>query len=346
MFNVRNRYSEKMTLPFRRPLPPMEALPVDKLPRGPHWQYEPKWDGFRCIAFRDHSVVDLQSKSGRSLTRYFPELVDAIVTLEPRRLVLDGEVVVPQGSGFSFDQLLQRIHPASSRIRRLASETPATLIVFDLLFIDGRPFDKKRLEIRRAKLEQFASKYLRGHKRFWLSPTTTKISSAKKWLKKVSSATDGVIAKRLDLPYQSNNRFGMQKIKNFRTADCVIGGFRYGHGKKIVGSLLLGLYDEQGLLNHVGFTSALKSDEKKRLTARLQRLIGGPGFTGAKPGGPSRWSTKRSSLWTPIRPRLVVEVSYDHFSGGRFRHGTTLVRWRSDKSPRQCTISQIERPGR
>lgn len=324
----------------------MEALSVDKLPRGRLWQYEPKWDGFRCIAFRDHSVVDLQSKSGRSLTRYFPELVDAIVALKAKCFVLDGEIVVPQGSGFSFDQLLQRIHPASSRIKRLASETPATLIVFDLLFFDGRPFDKKPLEIRRAKLEQFARKYLRGHKRLWLSPTTTKISSAKKWLKKVGSATDGVIAKRLDLPYQPDNRLGMQKIKNFQTADCVIGGFRYGHGKKTVGSLLLGLYDEQGLLNHVGFTSALNSDEKKPLTARLERLIGGSGFTGAKPGGPSRWSTKRSSLWAPIRPRLVVEVSYDHFSGGRFRHGTTLVRWRPDKSPRQCTISQISRPNR
>jgi len=330
-----------MTLALRQPFPPMEALSVDEIPEGIDWQYEPKWDGFRCLIFRDGARVDLQSKSGRSLTRYFPELVAAVAALKPKRFVLDGEIVVPHGQAFSFDDLLQRIHPAASRVKRLAVETPALLIVFDLLLADSEILAKDPLMARRKLLEGFAHKYLRGHKSVRLSPATTRITDAKKWLKQVGATLDGIIAKRRDLPYESGTRHGMQKIKNFRSADCVVGGFRYNEGKKTVGSLLLGLYDDRGLLNHIGFTSSLKSEEKKALTRRLEKLVAPPGFTGDKPGGPSRWSTKRSAQWQPLKPKLVVEVCYDHFSGGRFRHGTHLLRWRPDKTPRQCTMDQL-----
>jgi ATP-dependent DNA ligase len=330
-----------MSIALRRPYPPMEALSVDEIPAGRQWQYEPKWDGFRCLAFSDGGKVELQSKSGQSLTRYYPELVVALGALKAGNFVLDGEIVVPRGRAFSFDDLLQRIHPAQSRVNKLAIETPALLIVFDLLALDGTALTAKLLPERRQALEAFARKYLRGHKSIRLSPATVKLADAKKWLSRVGATLDGIIAKRRDLPYQSGNRTGMQKIKNYRSADCVVGGFRYNEGTKVVGSLLLGLYDEAGLLDHVGFTSALKADEKKALTAKLEKLAGGPGFTGDKPGGPSRWSTKRSSEWQPLRPKLVVEVCYDHFTGGRFRHGTRLLRWRPDKSPKQCTIDQV-----
>jgi ATP-dependent DNA ligase len=262
--------------------------------------------------------------------------------VKAKRLVLDGEIVVPHGRAFSFDALLQRIHPAASRVKRLSTETPALLIVFDLLLDDdGDVLTKEPLSVRRKQLEAFAKEYLRGHKSIRLSPSTTKVADAKIWLKQVGATLDGIIAKRRDLPYESGNRHGMQKIKNLRSADCVVGGFRYNEGKKTVGSLLLGLYDEKGLLNHVGFTSSLKNDEKKALTAKLEELIALPGFTGDKPGGPSRWSTKRSGEWEPLKPKLVVEVCYDHFSGGRFRHGTRLMRWRPDKAPAQCTMDQL-----
>ncbi|MFZ0065892.1 MAG: ATP-dependent DNA ligase [Pseudolabrys sp.] len=330
-----------MTLALRQPFPPMEALSVNEIPEGIDWQYEPKWDGFRCLIFREGAKIDLQSKSGRSLTRYFPELVAAVAALKPKRFVLDGEIVVPHGQAFSFDDLLQRIHPAASRVQRLAAETPALLIVFDLLLADSEILAENPLAARRKLLEGFAHKYLRGQKSIRLSPATTRITDAKKWLKQVGATLDGIIAKRRDLPYESGTRHGMQKIKNFRSADCVVGGFRYNEGKKTVGSLLLGLYDDRGLLNHIGFTSSLNSEEKKALTGRLEKLIAPPGFTGDKPGGPSRWSTKRSAQWQPLKPKLVVEICYDHFSEGRFRHGTRLLRWRPDKTPRQCTMDQL-----
>jgi ATP-dependent DNA ligase len=331
-----------MTLALRQPFAPMEALSVDTIPEGKDWQYEPKWDGFRCLVFRDGGKIDLQSKSGQSLTRYFPEIVAALADVKAKRFVLDGEIVVPHGRAFSFDALLQRIHPAASRVKRLSAETPALLIVFDLLLDDaGELLTKEPLSVRRNRLEAFAKKCLRGHKSIRLSPLTTKLADAKTWLKQVGATLDGIIAKRRDLPYESGNRHGMQKIKNIRSADCVVGGFRYNEGKKTVGSLLLGLYDDKGLLNHVGFTSSLKSDEKKALTVKLEKLIALPGFTGDKPGGPSRWSTKRSGEWEPLKPKLVVEVCYDHFSGGRFRHGTRLMRWRPDKAPAQCTMDQL-----
>ncbi|ARP99548.1 ATP-dependent DNA ligase [Pseudorhodoplanes sinuspersici] len=332
-----------MSLPIKMPFPPMEALSVEDIPTGAEWQYEPKWDGFRSLAFRDGNSVELQSKSGQLLTRYFPELIAALAELKATRFILDGEIVVPDGAAFSFDALLQRIHPAKSRVARLAAETPALFIVFDLLAnVDGASLVKDILDTRRQALDHFARTFLRNNKTIRLSPATVKLPDAKKWFARVGNALDGIIAKRRDKPYASGTREAMQKIKNHRSADCVVGGFRYNEGKKVVGSLLLGLYDDAGLLHHVGFTSGLKAAEKAELTKKLERLIAPPGFTGNKPGGPSRWSTKRSAEWQPLRPKLVVEVRYDHFSGDRFRHGTTLLRWRPDKSPRQCTLDQLK----
>jgi len=293
--------------------------------------------------FRDGAKVELQSKSGRSMTRYFPELVSAIDELKPKQFVLDGEIVVPAEGAFSFDALLQRIHPAPSRIRKLAVDTPALLIVFDLLVdaddgsLIGKPFDE-----RRRALERFFKAHGRGSRHLRLSPSSTLLSTATGWLKRAGATLDGVIAKRRDLDYRSGDRTGMQKIKNYRSADCVVGGFRYNEGTAHVGSLLLGLYDKAGLLHHVGFTATIKQQDKAALTKKLKALTGAPGFTGNAPGGPSRWSTKRSSEWVPLKPQLVVEVCYDHFTGDRFRHGTRILRWRPDKAPRQCTLDQVK----
>jgi ATP-dependent DNA ligase len=331
-----------MSLPIPRTYRPMEALLVDDLPAGPEWQYEPKWDGFRCLAFRDGDRIELMSKAGKPLTRYFPEVVETLREVDARRFVLDGELVVPVGKGFSFDELLQRIHPAASRIAKLSAECPATLIVFDLL-VDpaGRALTGKHLGERRAALEAFMADRVDAAAAIRLSPSGTGAAAVRKWLARVGGGLDGIIAKRLDLPYQSGTRTGMQKMKLMRTADCVVGGYRYASRGAVVGSLLLGLYDEEGLLHHVGFTANIPAAEKKPLTARLEKLKRPPGFTGRAPGGPSRWSTERSAEWEPLAPRLVVEVRYDHFDSGRFRHGTSLVRWRPDKKPAQCTMDQV-----
>ena len=332
-----------MPLPLKADYAPMDALSVADIPNGEGWQYEPKWDGFRCLAFRDGGKIQLQSKKGQPLARYFPELVDALARVKARKFVLDGEIVVPVGKALSFDELLQRIHPAESRIRKLSVERPATLVVFDLLVDErGNSMANLRLIERRARLELFARKYLNGSDRLVLSPATRDVRAARKWLAGVGATLDGVIAKRLDLPYQSGNREGMVKVKRMRSADCVVGGFRYGTNSKLVGSLLLGLYNDQGLLDHVGFCSSIRTQDKPALTKKLEKLIKPPGFTGQAPGGPSRWSTKRSTEWQPLDNKLVVEVQYDHFTNGRFRHGTKFLRWRPDKSPRQCTMKQVE----
>jgi ATP-dependent DNA ligase len=332
-----------VSLALHPPFVPMEALSVDEIPKGDGWQYEPKWDGFRCLVFREGGKVELQSKAGNSLTRYFPELVDAIREVKARYFAVDGEIVVPTDGTFSFDALLARIHPAASRVRRLATETPAVLIVFDLLAgASGRSLIDLPLQKRRAKLETLARRYFKHNRRIRLSPATTRLSCAKAWLKQVGTALDGIVAKRLDCEYHPGDRNGMQKIKRYRSADCVVGGFRYNEGKPLVGSLLLGLYDEAGLLHHVGFTSTIRAYEKRALTGKLERLIAPPGFTANAPGGLSRWSTARSTEWEPLRPEFVVEVSYDHITGGRFRHGTKLLRWRPDKHPRQCTMDQLK----
>ena len=332
-----------MTLPIKPPYPPMEALLVSEIPIGENWEYEPKWDGFRCLAFRDGEKVELQSKSGQPLERYFPEVVEALLKLKPSKFVLDGELVIPVEGGLSFDDLLQRIHPAASRILKLSRETPAQFIVFDLLVDDsGKGLVDLPLDARRPKLESFAKKYLKNNKTIELSPKTRDIGIARGWLSTTGVKLDGVIAKRLDLPYRTGERDGMQKVKRMRTADCVVGGFRYASKGEVVGSLLLGLYDEEGLLHHVGFTSSFNEVQKKELTAKLEPLVKPPGFTGNKPGGPSRWSTKRSAEWEPLATRLVVEVQYDHFTGGRFRHGTRFLRWRPDKKPKQCLVTQVD----
>ena len=320
----------------------MEALLVSEMPTGESWEYEPKWDGFRCLAFRDGEKVELQSKSGQPLERYFPEVVEALLKLKPSKFVLDGELVIPVEGGLSFDDLLQRIHPAASRILKLSRETPAQFIVFDLLVDDsGKALVDLALAARRPKLESFAKKYLKKNKTIELSPKTRDIRMAREWLSTTGIKLDGVIAKRLDLPYRSGERDGMQKVKRMRTADCVVGGFRYASKGRVVGSLLLGLYDDEGLLHHCGFTSSFNDAQKKELTAKLEPLIKPPGFTGNKPGGPSRWSTKRSAEWEPLQTKLVVEVQYDHFTGGRFRHGTRFLRWRPDKKPKQCLLAQV-----
>lgn len=331
-----------MALPLRQPYLPMEAKSVEKLPAGDIWQYEPKWDGFRCVAFRDGERVDLQSKSGQPLARYFPEVVEALLKLKPKQFVLDGEIVVPIKGRFSFDDLLMRIHPAASRIKKLATETPAKLIVFDLLADDrNKALVDQTLIFRRQKLDAFAKKYFPKNKSVELSPSTPDLKIAKDWLAGAGVDLDGVIAKRADMPYQSGNRHGMVKVKRLRTADCVVGGFRYASEGKVVGSLLLGLYDDKGLLHHVGFSSSFKASEKPALTKKLEKLIKPPGFTGNAPGGPSRWATERSAEWQPLAPKLVCEVQYDHFTGGRFRHGTKFLRWRPDKKPDQCTFEQV-----
>ena len=334
-----------MKLPIQPVYLPMEASTVAEIPRGEQWQYEPKWDGFRCLVFRNGDSVELQSKSGQPMARYFPELVEVVRGLAPAKFVLDSEIVIPSGNGVSFDDLLMRIHPAASRIRRLAAETPAMLIVFDILVDEnGELVADQPLHQRRKVLANFSRQYLKGQRSIRLSPMTTDLAVAQRWFGTVGSALDGIVAKRTDLSYRSGERTGMRKVKRVASVDCVVGGFRYATGKRLVGSLLLGLYDEEGLLHHVGFTSGIKSSDRVALTAKLEDYVKPPGFTGRAPGGPSRWTTERSSEWVPLAPKLVVEVSYDHFTGGRFRHGTRLLRWRPDKNPRQCTKEQVKRP--
>ena len=331
-----------MKLPIKPPFLPMEAKSVRTIPTGPEWQYEPKWDGFRCIAFREGPTVELQSKAGQSLTRYFPELVAALLELKPQKFVLDGEIIVMIDGKLSFDDLLQRIHPAASRVAKLSQQHPAQFVLFDFLVDDrGRSLVNQPFSKRRATLESFTGKYLKGSVTFILSPATTDILIARGWLKTLRGQLDGVVAKRIDLTYLSGER-AMQKIKTLRTADCVVGGFRYLANQKVIGSLLLGLYDREGLLQHVGFTSSIEAAGRSALTRKLKALIEPPGFTGRAPGGPSRWNSEKSTAWEPLRPELVVEVRYDHFTGHRFRHGTKLMRWRPDKAPRQCTFEQLE----
>ncbi|HEY7404026.1 MAG TPA: ATP-dependent DNA ligase [Candidatus Angelobacter sp.] len=385
----------KLSLPLQPPYPPAEARSVKELPRETGWLYEPKWDGFRCLAFRGDEIV-LQSKAGQPLTRYFPEIVEALRTVRAQKFVLDGEIVVAgHGHGaaaLDFDALLQRIHPAASRVQRLAHETPAMYMLFDLLVNEkGESITSQPLSARRMKLEKFVEKFLlpssnalqkiagtsskatsrfASKQRIQLSAATANFSAAEKWMREgATHGWDGVVAKRLDCEYTSGERTGMVKVKRIRTADCVVGGFRWArgaagkaHAKKPgeqVGSLLLGLYNARGELDHIGFSSSFTRDERKKLRSMLKPLIAGParnsgehvagdkgGFTGKAPGGPSRWTRdERDTEWVPLKPELVGEFQYDHFSGGRFRHGTKFLRWRPDKKPRQCTMEQVK-PGR
>jgi ATP-dependent DNA ligase len=323
-------------------IPPMEARSVEEIPTGDEWQYEPKWDGFRCLAFRDRDEIFLQSKNGQPLARYFPDVVANVAKLPHQQFVLDGELVIPIEGALSFDELQLRLHPAASRVKKLAAAHPAVYIVFDLLAGDGESYLKVPLRKRRKLLEKFARSDLRSAKDIRLSPATTDCNVANNWFRKTGRDLDGIIAKLLDATYASGERTAAVKVKRMRTADCVVGGFRYATGARVIGSLLLGLYDDDGLLHHVGFISGFKTSERPALTKKFERLRKTPGFTGNAPGGPSRWSTDRSGQWEPVSPKMVVEVAYDHCTGGRFRHGTRFLRWRPDKDPRQCTMDQVE----
>jgi ATP-dependent DNA ligase len=358
----------KLHLPLQPPYPPAEAKSVKELPHESGWLYEPKWDGFRCLAFRNGENIVLQSKAGQPLGRYFPEIIAALRALSAPKFVLDGEIVIRSGAGLDFDALLQRIHPASSRIQRLSLETPATYMVFDLL-VDAktRSLTAKPLSARRMALQEFAAQYLSEHSvntkltpkksktknssqaiaRILLSPASSDFATAEKWMREgAAHGWDGVVAKLLDCEYTSGERTGMVKIKRIRTADCVVGGFRWARKGGEVGSLLLGLYNHHGQLDHIGFSSAFTREDRKKLKTILKPLIvkdaAQGGFTGKAPGGPSRWTRDdRDTEWIALKPRLVGEFQYDHFSGHRFRHGTKFLRWRPEKKPEQCTMEQV-----
>lgn len=333
---------EPIELPLTPPCEPMEATSLPELPQGEGWQFEPKWDGFRCLAFKHGEHVELQSKSGQSLGRYFPELVESMRRLPFPALVLDGEIIIVIHGRLAFDELLARIHPAESRVRRLAAETPAAFAAFDLLVNrSGRSLSARSLAERRRALEAHLSSVPQGSL-IRLSPASGERAQGDRWMSELAAlGFDGVVAKRLDAPYLFGERSAMVKVKRARTADCVVGGFRYASSGGEIGSLLLGLYNEEGKLDHVGFAASFTERERKELKPIVEQLIGPPGFTGRAPGGPSRWSRDRPTEWTPLRPELVCEVRYDHFSGGRFRHGTKLLRFRPDKTPEKCTTAQL-----
>jgi ATP-dependent DNA ligase len=327
----------ELELPVTPPFAPMEARRVAKIPPGEQWQFEPKWDGFRAIVFRDGDTVAIQSKAGQPLARYFPEVVEAVRSLRQKQFVLDGELVVPVDGTLSFDDLLLRMHPAESRIRKLAAQSPAHYYVFDLLAEKKKALTPLPIEERREKLEAFFGKV--QHELLHLSPATTDRKLATEWFRELGAlGLDGVMAKRLGEPYHSGDRDGMVKVKHLKSADCVVGGFRYGEGTKTVGSLLLGLYDDEGRLVHIGHTSSIKQGERAALTKKLERLRGENPFEVRVPGAPSRWSTARTSEWVPVKPKLVCEVEYDYFSQGRSatarsssagdrRRGRSSARW-------------------
>lgn len=319
---------------------PMETFLVAELPAETGWQFEPKWDGFRCIAVRDGDDVALWSKSGKPLGRYFPEVVAMVAGLKADRFTLDGELVIETVQGLDFDSLQMRLHPAESRITRLSRETPAVLIAFDLLREDGVALIERPLSERRKRLESFVA---RAGSDLLLSPATTDRRIALGWLATSGGALDGVIGKRRSDPYRLGERV-MVKVKQHRTADCVVGGFRYDAAGAEMASLLLGLYNEDGKLDHVGFCSSFSATEKRTWTPELQVLSGSEGFTGSRPDKPSRWNRDKAPQWQPLRPELVVEVRYDQVTGGRFRHGTRFLRRRHDKEPEQCRAEQLRHP--
>ncbi|MHB1446857.1 MAG: ATP-dependent DNA ligase [Acidimicrobiales bacterium] len=340
-----------MRLPVQPPVSPMLAKLSRSLPVSDGLIYEPKWDGFRCIVFRDGDEVELGSRNERPLTRYFPELVRSILAEAPQRCVMDGEVVIAGASGLDFDSLLQRIHPAESRVRMLAASTPASFVAFDLLALgeeDLRPLGFA--ERRRRLVDALAAVGPPIH----VTPATTDPGVARDWFDRFEGAgLDGVVAKQPDGPYREGERV-MAKIKHERTADCVVAGFRWHKSGGIVGSLLLGLFDAHGALHHVGVTASFTAARRRELVGELEpyrtdSLDGHPWAawaaaekTGRMPGGHSRWNAKRDLSWEALRPELVCEVAYDHLQGDRFRHATTFRRWRPDRSPGSCTYAQLD----
>jgi ATP-dependent DNA ligase len=344
-----------MDLPVNPPVSPMLAKLARQLPTGDGLLYEPKWDGFRCIAFRDGDQVELGSRNERPLTRYFPELMEPIRRHFPGRAVIDGEIVITGPGGLDFDALLQRIHPAASRVEMLAATTPASFVAFDLLALDRRDLRTAPLRERRALLEEaLAATKPPVH----LTPATTDPAVATDWFSRFEGAgLDGVVAKRLELPYREGERT-MMKVKHERTADCVVAGFRWHKSGGVVGSLLLGLYDDTGVLHHVGVSASFTAARRRELVDELAphrppSLDGHPwaGWAqfedeaareGRTPGAPSRWNAHKDLRWEPLDPVLVCEVAYDHLQGDRFRHGTTFRRWRPDRLPSSCTYAQLE----
>jgi ATP-dependent DNA ligase len=330
------------------PVDPMLAALSRELPTGDGLLYEPKWDGFRCLVFRDGAELVLHSRNQRPLGRYFPELAEPLEAELPDRCVVDGEVVVVTEQGLDFDALQQRIHPAQSRVRKLAAETPAAFVAFDLLALGDRDLRGAPLAERRRLLEESLVNSRRVH----LTPATTDPELATVWFNRFEGAgLDGVVAKRLDLPYREGERV-MVKVKHERTADCVVGGFRLHKDGKGVGSLLLGLYDAEGTLHHVGVASGFSASFRAELVDKVAPFRHGateqhpwaePGSEGARlPGGLSRWSAGKDLTWEPLRAELVTEVAYGHMQGDRFRHATRFVRWRPDREPATCTYEQLE----
>jgi ATP-dependent DNA ligase len=317
-----------MKLPLKPPLKPQLAKTSRELPSGEGWCYEPKWDGFRTIVFRDGDEVHLQSRNGRPMNRYFPDVVEQALALPADRYVLDGEMVVTVDGIQEFDLLSQRIHPAASRVERLRTETPATLVAFDLL-AEG---DETLLELpyteRRERLAALVTDPVE------LTPATADADDAAKWL---AGTGEGVIAKEAAAAYLPGERVGMVKIKRVRTADAVVAAFRFGKEENTVGSLILGLYDDDGQLHIVGHTSSFKVKEKRELLGLLE-----PYRTHERGSGePSRWKSDEELVWEGLRPELVCEVAFDHITGQRIRHGAKFLRWRSDKAPRECLLAQL-----
>jgi ATP-dependent DNA ligase len=317
----------------------MEAKVQGELPRGDAWQYEPKWDGFRAVAFRDGDEVVIHSRNARPLTRYFPELVPAIQAIKPKRVVLDGEIVIFTGYGTDFDAMQLRIHPAASRVNMLAEEQPSTYVAFDLLAEGDESLLNRPLKERRQRLEKLLGP---KPKSIRISPVTKDRDVAVGWLKEYrGTGLDGIVAKRVEGVYKPGER-AMIKVKEQRTADVVVGGFRWGIDGKRVGSLLLGVYRGK-TFEFVGHTSGFDDNERRELVKILEPLRGGTSFGGGRaPGGPSRWSQGRDLDWEPLRPELVCEVAFDRLEKGRFRHGVGFVRWRPDKSPQSCTMAQLK----
>ena len=336
------------------PVSPMLAKLARDLPEGEGLLYEPKWDGFRCVAFRDGDEVELGSRNERPLTRYFPELIGPIRRDFPPRAVVDGEIVIAGPDGLDFDALLQRIHPAASRVALLAQQTPASFVAFDLLALDARDLRPEPFSARRALLcEALAGCRPPVH----LTPATDDPAVAADWFRRFEGAgLDGVVAKPAERPYREGERT-MIKVKHERTADCVVAGFRWHKSGPVVGSLLLGLYDGGGVLHHVGVTASFTAARRRELVEEIApyRMAGVEGHPwaawtqvaedehgGRRPGMPSRWNATKDLRWEPLEPRLVCEVAYDHLQGDRFRHATTFRRWRTDRAPSSCTYEQLE----
>jgi ATP-dependent DNA ligase len=339
-------------LPVMPPVAPMLAKLARVLPEGDGLVYEPKWDGFRCIVFRDGDEVELGSRNEKPLTRYFPELIEPLRLTLPARAVVDGEIVIAGPRGLDFSALQQRIHPAASRVELLAGTTPASFVAFDLLALDDDDLRTTPFSQRRALLaEALAGAAPPVH----LTSATADPAVARDWFSRFEGAgLDGVVAKRADLPYRENERL-MMKVKHERTADCVVAGFRWHKSGPVVGSLLLGLYNDDGVLHHLGVTASFTMARRRELVDEIDpyrrpSLAGHPWEAGAAaepsggrtPGAPSRWNAKKDLSWEPLAPELVCEVAYDNLQGDRFRHATTFRRWRPDRDPRSCTYSQLE----